>query len=139
MCVYIYITMISMYNCTYYLNKITMMHHKVNLNQRSPLLFVSSVMHIWMWLSDIKLTLLCSESPEGYFHVEFVERVPSRQCDSYSFRSGLMQEDILCWRLLDDPDDMMKYRDTIASSPEGQYHVFDQNPIHLGFFLSRIE
>ena len=31
------------------------------------------------------------------------------------------------------------YREIMAKSPEGQYRVLDQKPIHLVFFLSRIE
>ena len=63
----------------------------------------------------------------------------SRYTTNYSFRHGLTQEDILCWHTPDDLDDMMSYRDLVATSPEGQFRVLDQNPIHLGFFLSSIE
>lgn len=75
--------------------------------------------------------------PEGYFRTEFIEKVQSRYSSTYSFRDGLTQEEILCWRLLDDIDEMMKYRDIVAKSPEGQCRIFDQNPIHLGFYLSK--
>lgn len=79
--------------------------------------------------------LLNADSPEGYFQVHFVQKTASRHSNCFTFRHGLTQEEILCWRLRDDPDDMMKYRDIVATSPGGQYRVLDQNPIHLGFFF----
>ena len=85
------------------------------------------------------VNVLNADSHEGFFQVYFVEKTASRYSNRFAFRHGLTQEEILCWRLLDDPDTMMKYRDTVASSPGGQYRVLDQNPIHLGFFLSTIE
>ena len=67
-----------------------------------------------------------------------MEMIASRYSSNFSFRDGLSQEDILCWRLIDDVDEMMKYRDLVATCPEGQYHVLDQNTIQFEFFLSKI-
>lgn len=79
-----------------------------------------------------------SDEPEGYFEVSFIGKTASRYSENFIFKSGMTQEDILCYGLTDDVDGMMNYRDMVAESPAGQFRVFDQNPIHLGFFLSDI-
>lgn len=43
----------------------------------------------------------------------------------------------LCYRLTDNLDEMMHYRDIVAKNPAAQFRMFDHNPIHLGFFLDR--
>ena len=70
--------------------------------------------------------------------MEFVERCESRYAHTYSFAMKHTQEDILCLRLLGDPDKMHHYQDLSNESQEVPYRVYAQNPIHLGFFLSAI-
>ena len=58
--------------------------------------------------------------------------------EKYSFATGLTQEEIISYRLEDDCDRMYQARDLLAATPEVQYHVFAENPLHLGFFLNEL-
>ena len=50
----------------------------------------------------------------------------------------MTQEDVLCYELHDDFDQMMEYRECVAQSPSGQFRVLDHNPLDLGFYLSDV-
>lgn len=74
-----------------------------------------------------------SQPPEGYFCLWFLEKIPSRYTSAFSFKSCL-QEDIVC--RLDDDDRMHEAEESMIDSP--YYHIFPENPLHHGFYLSSI-
>ena len=55
-----------------------------------------------------------------------------------SFRCGLSQEDILCYRLPDDPETMFTTRDSVAEAPQAQFRIFPENPLGMGFYIACI-
>lgn len=78
------------------------------------------------------------EPPEGYFRIEFMERRACQYSSKFNFRIGLPQEDIVCFKLYDDPDRMHEAQEALISSPTSHYPIFPENPLHLGFFLYSI-
>ena len=80
-----------------------------------------------------------TEPPEGYFRVDFMERRSSEYSSKFTFRSGLLQENIVCYKLYDDPDRMHEAQELVVTSPASHYPVFSENPLHLGFYLHSIE
>ena len=81
--------------------------------------------------------MIVPDKPAGFFIVEFVEIFRSTYASTYSFCTGRSQEDIVCSRL-DDPDSMYQYQ-MLRDECEGEYYrIYDQNPLHLGFFLNVI-
>ena len=68
------------------------------------------MIHLLNFITHVQhCVILNTEFPEGYFQVEFVQKISSRYSGKFSFRYGLTQEEILCWCLLDDPDTMLHY------------------------------
>ena len=66
-----------------------------------------------------------------------LEKKKSVYRNSYSFRSGLTQEDIIAYQW-DDEYRMFEVRDLIASTPENQFHLFLENPLEYGYYLYSI-
>ena len=66
----------------------------------------------------------------GYFDVQFIGKKKSVYMNSYSFRSGLTQEDILAYHWDDE--------DLIATDPENQFHLFLENPLEYEYYLYSI-
>ena len=79
------------------------------------------------------------DPPAGYFRVDFIEKVLSKYSGKYSFRCGLSQEDILCYRLPDDPETMFATRDSVAEAPQAQFRIFPENPLGMGFYIACID
>lgn len=61
-----------------------------------------------------------AEHPEGYVCLWFLEKIPSRYTNAFSFKSSL-QEDIVCGRL-DDDDRMHEAEDSMIDNP--YYRIF---------------
>lgn len=64
-----------------------------------------------------------------------MQKTTSRYRKEFSFRSGLLQEEIVS-RRSQDPDRMDEAQGLLADQPI--YRVFDENPLDLGFFLEHI-
>lgn len=73
----------------------------------------------------------------GYFDVCFMGKKKSFYRNSYSFRSGLTQEDILAYQW-DDEERMFEVRELIATSPENQFYLFLENPLEFEYNLYSI-
>ena len=76
------------------------------------------------------------EPPHGYFHLSFMGKTASRYRSAFSFRSGLLQQDIVCSYLHDNPDRMQEAKDSMVDNPT--FRIFQENPLHLGFYLDSI-
>lgn len=77
----------------------------------------------------------CTEPPDGFFKVDFVEMVLSRYSSNASFRCGMDQVAIMSSRL----DDIGRMHEVEESLMENSfYRIFSENPLKLGFFLDSI-
>ena len=85
----------------------------------------------------IYIYIYTTESPVGFFRVEFCERIQSRYRSTWLFRTGLTQEDILMERW-DDVGRRHEVVDVLARTPHLQYHLFQENPLNHGYYLSTI-
>ena len=92
--------------------------------------------HNNIYYSSVLFSLII-EPPLGYFDVYFIGKKKSVYRNSYSFRSGLTQEDILAYHW-DDEDRMFEVRDLIATTPENQFYLYLENPLEYGYYLYSI-
>ena len=67
--------------------------------------------------------------------MNFVTKTLSHYTETFSFRSGVDQESIVCYHL-DDSDRMDEVQASLLEHP--YYRIFPENPLHLGFYLSSI-
>ena len=68
-----------------------------------------------------------------------MEQRSCQYSSKFFFRLGLLQEDIVCYKLYDDPGRMHEAQAAVVASPSSHYHIFPENPLNLGFFLHSIE
>lgn len=79
---------------------------------------------------------VCVGTTDGFCPL-FLNVTKSRYKDSYSFQSGLTQEDVLGWEIPEEPDLMFAARDAVVRNPENVF-LFLKNPCHHGFHFTGI-
>ena len=81
----------------------------------------------------------CADPPPGYFRVEFMKRKDVNLYGKYTFWNGSTQEDFLSYRFGDiDLERMHEVQDLVTTTPEVQYRLYPENPLHYGCYLASI-
>ena len=75
--------------------------------------------------------------PDGYFSLMFLGKIISKYTSDVGFQS-LTQAAIMTHCLPDDPDTMYEAQCLIAQSDDDTFRLFEENPLHMGYFLDHI-